>query len=64
MSLLSDAFAMTKKILLVSEELNRLSDDCKALSRAVSDHERRLIRVETMIELGGHRTSRRTLPGN
>lgn len=51
MSLLSDAFAATKKILLVSEELDRLSADTKALAHAVQDHEQRLIRVETTLEL-------------
>jgi hypothetical protein len=63
MSLLADAFATTKKILLVSEELNRLSEDIKALSLAVTDHEHRLIRIETTIALT-QRGSRRILPGN
>ena len=63
MSLLSDALAATKKILLVSEELDRLSDDTKALARAVTDHEHRLIRLETVIEVT-RRSPRRTLPGN
>lgn len=63
MSLLSDAFATTKKSFLVSEELNRLSEDAKALSRTVTDHEHRLIRLETMIELS-QRSRRKTLPGN
>lgn len=51
MSLLSDALAATKKIFLVSEELDRLSEDVRELSRAVADHEGRLIRIETMIEM-------------
>lgn len=51
MSLLSDALATTRKILLVSEELHRLSDDVKELSRAVADHEGRLIRMETIVEM-------------
>lgn len=51
MSLLADALATTKKIFLVSEELDRLSEDVKELSRAVDDHEGRLIRIETMIEM-------------
>jgi ubiquinone biosynthesis protein UbiJ len=62
MSLLADAFATTKKILLVSEELNRLSDDTKALARAVADHEHRLIRLETTVDLALG-SSRRRLPG-
>jgi hypothetical protein len=63
MTLLADALAATKKILLVSEELNRLSEDTKALAAAVTDHEHRLIRIETTLEVV-RRPSRRTLPGN
>ena len=63
MSLLSDAFATTKKILLVSEELNRLSEDTKALAHAVTDHEHRLIRIETTIQIAQH-GSHLILPGN
>ena len=62
MTLLSDALAATKKILLVSEELNRLSDDTKSIARTVKDHEHRLIRIETTIEIA-QRTNRRALPG-
>jgi hypothetical protein len=63
MTLLSDAFAATKKILLVSEELNRLSEDSKELARTVTDHEHRLIRLETTLEIA-KKLSRRNLPGN
>ncbi len=63
MTLLAEAFATTKKILLVSEELTRLSEETKLLSRAVTDHERRLIRIETTIEIA-QRGSHLTLPGN
>ena len=62
MSLLADAFATTKKILLVSEELNRLSEDSRSLARTVSDHEHRLIRLETTVDLA-LRSSLRKLPG-
>ena len=62
MSLLSDAFAMTKKVLLVSENLDRLSEESRQLSRNVMDHEHRLIRIETVLEVSQH-ASRRTLPG-
>lgn len=63
MTLLADAFATTKKILLVSEELDRLSEETKALSRTVADHEGRLIRIETTIDIA-QRGSKLTLPGN
>jgi hypothetical protein len=62
-TLLADALAATRKILLVSEELNRLSEDTKALAATVNDHEHRLIRIETTIEIA-RSGSRRRLPGN
>ena len=61
MTLLADALATTKKILLVSEELNRLSEETKALSRTVADHEGRLIRIETIIDIA-RQGSGMTLP--
>jgi hypothetical protein len=62
MSLLSDAFAMTKKVLLVSENLDRLSEESRQLSRTVMDHEHRLIRIETVLEMSRH-SPFHTLPG-
>ena len=62
MSLLADAFATTKKILLVSEELNRLSEDTKTLAHTVTDHEHRLIRLETTVDLALRSSRRRGLP--
>ena len=61
MSMLTDAFAMTKKVLLVSDNVDRLTEEARQLSRTVMDHERRLIRIETMIELSG-KQARPVLP--
>jgi hypothetical protein len=61
MSTLGEILAATKKALLVTEDLQRLARDCEALTRKVVDHEHRLIRIETMIEMGGKRP-RRSLP--
>jgi hypothetical protein len=63
MSLLSDAFAMTKKVLLLSENLDRLTEESRQLSRSVIDHEHRLIRIETLIEVSGAKRTRHRLPG-
>lgn len=63
MSLLSDAFATTKKIIMVSEDLKRLSEESKELSRTVTDHEGRLIRIETTLAIAA-RSSRLVLPGS
>ena len=62
MSALSEVIAATKKVLLVTDDIKRLSHECDALATKVADHEHRLIRIETMIELGGRR-NRRVLPG-
>jgi hypothetical protein len=61
-STLSELLAATKKILLVTDDIDRLTDDIKALSIQASDHEHRLIRIETIIEMTPRR-SNRTLPG-
>ncbi len=52
-----------KKVLLVSEELKRLSDDTRDLIRIVNMHEVRLTKLETIIEIA-QKPSRFTLPGN
>jgi hypothetical protein len=62
MSTLSDVLAVTKKVLLVSEDINRLTHSIETLTQKVADHEHRLIRIETIIEMGGLRSTR-TLPG-
>jgi hypothetical protein len=62
MSALSEVIAATKKVLLVTDDIKRLSHECDVLATKVADHEHRLIRIETMIELGGRR-NRRVLPG-
>ena len=63
MSTLSEVLAATKKILLVTDDIKRLSADSESLSNKVADHEHRLIRVETIIEMTPRR-SRHTLTGN
>lgn len=62
MSTLSEVLSATKKILLVTDDIKRLSEDSRALSEKVTDHEHRLIRIETIIEMTPRR-SHRTLPG-
>ena len=50
MSTLSEVLAARKKILLVTDDIKRLSADSEALSTKVADQEHRLIRIETIIE--------------
>lgn len=62
MSTLGEVLDAAKKVLLVVDDIKRLSHAVDTLSEKVTDHERRLIRIETIIEVGGIRT-RRTLSG-
>jgi hypothetical protein len=63
MSVVQEVFTIAKKILLVSEQIDRLAEDVKSLSSSVSDHEIRLVRIETTLEIA-RRPSGLTLPGN
>lgn len=47
-----------KDLLVMREEVTRLADGTKELGRDIRDHERRLIRIETLIEVA----ERRALP--
>jgi hypothetical protein len=62
MSTAGDIFSIVKKIILVSEDLDRLSSETRALSDDVRDHEARLIRIETTLDFASKR-SRLILPG-
>lgn len=62
MSTLGEVLAATKKILLVTDDIKHLSEESEELSEKVADHEHRLIRIETIIEMTPRR-SHRTLPG-
>jgi len=43
-----------KKLVLFEKELEDMADDVKSLEISRLDHEKRLIRIETMIEMSGH----------
>ena len=45
------------------EDVARLADGTKELGRDVRDHERRLIRIETLIEVAGRGPAQATLTG-
>ena len=48
-----------RNVILMQDQLERLSAESEEVSGKLADHERRLIRIETMIELA----QRRQLPG-
>jgi hypothetical protein len=62
-STLSELLTATKNILLVTEDIKRLTQETESLASKVASHEHRLIRIETMIEMSGSRRPRRVLPG-
>ena len=49
-----------RKVILMQDQLERLGLDATKLSGQLADHERRLVRIETMIEIA----QRRRLSGN
>lgn len=60
MSLLSDVIKYGKDIVLLGERVEMLTVARKEMTTRLEDHERRLIRIETLIELSQSR--RRELP--
>ncbi|HEY5382264.1 MAG TPA: hypothetical protein VIJ65_08405 [Acidobacteriaceae bacterium] len=62
MSTASDAFNLLKRIFLINEEMTRISANLDRIADLVAEQDRRLIRLETMVELSGRR-SRLILPG-
>ena len=60
MSLLSEVIKYGKDIVLLGERVDSLVAERKETSKRLEDHERRLIRIETLIEFSQAR--RRELP--
>jgi hypothetical protein len=60
MSLIAEVIKYGKDIVLLSERVDTLMADRKETTARLEDHERRLIRIETLIEISQSR--RRELP--
>ncbi|MGH8220581.1 MAG: hypothetical protein ACREUT_18760 [Steroidobacteraceae bacterium] len=60
MSLLSEVISYGKDIVLLGERVDTLVAERKEMAKRLEDHERRLIRIETLIEFSQAR--RRELP--
>lgn len=65
MSAFGDAYKAIESVILLRSRvesleraIERVADDVKQDGRDLLDHERRLIRIETMIEMSGGRQSR------
>jgi hypothetical protein len=50
MSVLSQILSYGKELLLLTERVDRLLEDRKELIAKLEDHERRLVRIETVME--------------
>ena len=52
MSLFDRGYAAFKRIVLLDEKIERVREDVRDLKVASRDHEGRLVRLETIIQLG------------
>ena len=50
MSVLSQILSYGKEVILLSERVDKLLEDRTALITKLEDHERRLVRIETIME--------------
>ena len=55
MSTLKDAISALKEVLLLTEKVNNTGNLLSELAAELRGHDRRLIRIETMIEVARHR---------
>jgi predicted component of type VI protein secretion system len=63
MGALADAIAVLKDVLSMRNDLDRLSKNVDKLATAANDIDKRLIRIETMVELAEKRNAQqRRLP--
>jgi hypothetical protein len=50
MSVLSQILSYGKEVILLTERVDKLLEDRKALIGKIEDHEKRLVRIETIME--------------
>ncbi|TLY46712.1 MAG: hypothetical protein E6K53_17300 [Gammaproteobacteria bacterium] len=58
MGALADAVAVLKDVLRMRDDLDRLSKSVDKLATAANDIDKRLIRIETMVEIAEKRSSK------
>ena len=51
MSAVKDAISAMKEVLLLSDKVERAGTMLSEISRELRDHDRRLVRIETMVEM-------------
>ena len=62
MSTLKDVISAMKEVLLLTDKVDRAGAVLTEISGELRDHDRRLIRLETMVEIAGkqHQVTNRT----
>jgi hypothetical protein len=51
MGAIKDVMAVMKEVLLLTDKINRAGQTLSEISNELRDHDRRLIRLETMVEV-------------
>lgn len=64
MSLTENFMSAAREILLATENIKRIDEKVHRLADDVASIDRRLIRIETFVEIGQRAPRRRTLPGD
>ncbi len=54
MSTLKDVMSAMKEVLLLTDKVDRAGDALSEISRELREHDRRLIRLETFVEIAGN----------
>ena len=57
MGVLADAISVLKDVLRMRDDLDRLSKNVDKLADVANDLDKRLIRIETMVEIASRRNS-------
>jgi hypothetical protein len=60
-SVVDRVLGSVKDLIVMREQLDRLAEDVSGANTEIRDHEKRLIRIETIIEMSG-KAARRRLP--
>lgn len=54
MSTLKDVMSAMKEVLLLTDRVDRAGSVLSEMSRELRDHDRRLVRLETIVEIAGN----------
>jgi hypothetical protein len=57
MGVLADAIVVLKDVLQLRGDMDRLARNVESLTALMTDLDRRLIRIETMVEIAGRRSA-------